>query len=235
MRYKKTDAPIDQIGRELGVEYVLRGQRTAGSRAGPDLAELIQVRTRPSCGRRLRAGAVGISPSRPTSRGRSRTPSPQAAPGRGGPPRRRRPVDPEAYEAYLKGSQHWIKMTKGDLDTAEAYFDMALRKTPLCGRVRRAGLGLGLPHPDGLRSAERRRPRTREAPSRPSPSTRRSPKPTTYSRIEGLARVDIDAARPEWKRALELDPSYPDGLAMYSHFLAIMGGRTRPWHRSTGP
>ena len=41
-----------------------------------------------------------------------------------------RAVDPEAYEAYLKGSQHWIKMTPGDLDTAQRYFEAALKKAP---------------------------------------------------------------------------------------------------------
>ena len=35
MRYKKTDTPIDQIGRELGVDYVLEGsaRREAGGSA----------------------------------------------------------------------------------------------------------------------------------------------------------------------------------------------------------
>jgi hypothetical protein len=61
----------------------------------------------------------------------------------GTPPEQRRPrvLDPgereegdsrTSFELHqdLKGSQHWIKMTKGDLDTAEAYFDIALRKDP---------------------------------------------------------------------------------------------------------
>jgi hypothetical protein len=34
---------------------------------------------------------------------------------------------------------------------------------------------------------------------------------------------DFSAAGPEWKRALELDPNDPDGLAMYSQFLLNMG------------
>jgi hypothetical protein len=34
---------------------------------------------------------------------------------------------------------------------------------------------------------------------------------------------DIPKADAEWKRAVELNPNYPDGLAAYSHFLMIMG------------
>ena len=41
-----------------------------------------------------------------------------------------RTVNPEAYDAYLKGSQYWPKLTKADLDTAEQYFELALRKDP---------------------------------------------------------------------------------------------------------
>ena len=44
MRYKKRDTPIDQIGRELGVDYVMEGSaRREGSRVRIN-ATLIQVR-----------------------------------------------------------------------------------------------------------------------------------------------------------------------------------------------
>ena len=32
-----------------------------------------------------------------------------------------RPVNPEAYEAYLKGRFHWYKLSREDLDSAERY------------------------------------------------------------------------------------------------------------------
>ena len=44
VRYKKSDKPIDQIGRELGVDYVLEGSaRREGNRVRVT-AELISVR-----------------------------------------------------------------------------------------------------------------------------------------------------------------------------------------------
>ena len=41
-----------------------------------------------------------------------------------------RKVDPEAYEAYLKGMSHWYKLTPPDLDAALQYFESALEKDP---------------------------------------------------------------------------------------------------------
>ncbi len=44
MRYKKSDTPVDQIGRELGVEYVLEGSARREANLVRITAELIQVR-----------------------------------------------------------------------------------------------------------------------------------------------------------------------------------------------
>ena len=41
-----------------------------------------------------------------------------------------RPVNPEAYEACLKGWHQWHKLTPGDLETAQSYFELAIAKDP---------------------------------------------------------------------------------------------------------
>ena len=41
-----------------------------------------------------------------------------------------RPINPEAYEAYLKGLSHWYKLTPPDLDAALEYFESSLEKDP---------------------------------------------------------------------------------------------------------
>ena len=46
-----------------------------------------------------------------------------------------RPVNPEAYEAYLRGMQHWYKLTPQDLDKALQYFELALKKDPNSARA----------------------------------------------------------------------------------------------------
>jgi serine/threonine-protein kinase len=39
-------------------------------------------------------------------------------------------VDPEAYEAYLKGEFHWDKFTEKDMEIALQYYELALEKDP---------------------------------------------------------------------------------------------------------
>jgi len=41
-----------------------------------------------------------------------------------------RQVNPEAYEAYLKGQFHWNKLTERNLEIAMQYFELALEKDP---------------------------------------------------------------------------------------------------------
>jgi hypothetical protein len=41
-----------------------------------------------------------------------------------------RPVNPEAYEAYLKGMQSWYRFAPQDFDAALEYFELALKKDP---------------------------------------------------------------------------------------------------------
>ena len=41
-----------------------------------------------------------------------------------------RPVNPEAYEAYLKGQSHWYWLSREHLDTALEYFELAREKDP---------------------------------------------------------------------------------------------------------
>ena len=43
-----------------------------------------------------------------------------------------RRVNPEAYEAYLKGRFHWYKLSREHVDTAMDYFQLALEKDPNC-------------------------------------------------------------------------------------------------------
>jgi TolB-like protein/Tfp pilus assembly protein PilF len=42
----------------------------------------------------------------------------------------RRQVDPEAYEAYLKGQFHWNKFNEQDIEIALQYYELALDKDP---------------------------------------------------------------------------------------------------------
>jgi serine/threonine-protein kinase len=227
MRYKKTDTPIDRIGRELGVDYVLEGsaQREAGRIRIS--AELIQVKDQTQLWAEVYerelagvlalqnevaqkvAGALALKllPSEKAQLASART------------------VNPEAFEAYLKGSQYWIKMTKGDLDTAEGYFNLAIQKEPSY-----AAAYAGIAWVWACRNQMGYAKQTEAVPRMKQAALEAVALDDNLGEAHyALAAVktwhdwDLPAARPEWERAVELNPGWADGLAMYSHYLAIMG------------
>ena len=133
MRYKRRDVPLDQIARELGVDFVMEGSaRREGNRVRIS-ATLIKARDQTqrwsdSFERELpnilalqsdvasgvaRALAITLLPAEQTR---------LASAAR---------VDPEAYEAYLRGRFYWqtIGGAKG-LDAAMSYFQLAVQKDP---------------------------------------------------------------------------------------------------------
>ena len=188
MRYKKSDTPIDQIGRELGVDYVLEGSaRREGARIRIT-TELVHVRDQAQLWAETYERELSGTPRAP-ERGRGdggQGAGAQAAAGRAG-PRWPRPatVDPEAHDAYLKGSYHWKKLTPADLDTAQRYFELALSRDPsyapayeglaIVWSARQQGGSFGPRRPGP------RRRRRRFGPSRWTTAPRRPTKPWRWS------------------------------------------------------
>jgi adenylate cyclase len=136
-----------------------------------------------------------------------------------------RTVNPEAYEAYLKGSQYWIKMTKGGVDAAQGYFDMALQKE---SDFAKAWAGLAwvwaVRNQMGYTPPSVAVPKQREAALKAVALD--DTLATAHYALAGCktwGELDPPAAGPEWQRAVQLDPNDPNGLAMYSHYLAIVG------------
>jgi serine/threonine protein kinase/TolB-like protein/Tfp pilus assembly protein PilF len=228
-RYKKTNTPIDQIGRELGVDYVLEGGAQREGNRVRITAELTKTRDQTQvwaetfdrdassllalqdevAKKVAEALALKLLPAEQARLAKSRT------------------IDPAAYEAYLKGSQYWIKMTPGDLDTAEKYFNVALQKQPDY-----AAAYTGLAWVWLVRNQMYYSSPSEAAPKAKAAALKAVSLDDTLGEAHyALATVDtwhdwdLAAADSEWKRAFELDPNYPDGLAMYSHYLMIVGRR----------
>jgi serine/threonine protein kinase/TolB-like protein/Tfp pilus assembly protein PilF len=226
-RYKKTDTPIDEIGRELGVDYVLEGGAQREGNRVRITAQLIKVRDQTqlwaeSFDREVSsiltiqsevaekvAGALAVKllPAELARLARTRT------------------ISPEAYEAYLKGSQHWIKMTPGDLDTAQRYFELALQKDP-----NYAAAYTGIAWVWMVRNQMLSSPLSEAVPKAKEAALKAVELDENLAESHyALAAVytwhdwNLSEAGLEWKRAFDLNPNYPDGLAMYSHFLMIRG------------
>ena len=132
MRYKKGDTPIDQIGRELGVEYVLEGSAQREANRVRITAELIQVRDQTQLwadtyehelsGFRgvqsevaqsvAKALALRLLPAEQTRLASART------------------INPEVYEAYLKGMFYVSQNNPESFEKGMRYLHQAVEIDP---------------------------------------------------------------------------------------------------------
>jgi serine/threonine protein kinase/Tfp pilus assembly protein PilF len=137
-----------------------------------------------------------------------------------------RQVNPEAYEAYVRGSYKWMNfMTPEDLDTAEKHFDLALEKDPSYALVYvgRAWVWL-VRNQWGWSPPEEAGPKAKAAALWAIELDENS-----AGAHEALALVkmsidwDWDGAWESWRRSLELNPNVASAQGYYGIFLMIMG------------
>lgn len=226
MRYKDTDKPLDQIGRELGVQYLLEGSTRRERGRVRISAQLIRVRDQvqiwaDSYDRELTeilnvqsAVAQGVAQSLVLVL----LPREQTRLVAG------RQVNPDAYEAYLKGISHFDKLTKADLDSALQYFTIALKKDPdyALAHAGVAAAWSGLQQM-GFVPPREAQPKLKEALSR-ALALDSTLAEARYRRAATLVWTDWNwaAADEEFRNAIRLNPNVPTGRASYAHFLMIM-------------
>jgi TolB-like protein/Tfp pilus assembly protein PilF len=227
MRYKNSGTPLEQIGRELGVGYVLSGSwRKEGARVRIS-AELIQVRDQTQLWNEMYdremsgmldlqtevagkvAGALAL----------------KLLPGDEARLARVRTIDPEAYEAYLKSVHFRETLSKEGYDAAERYLELALEKDP-----NYAAAWAGLSRVWGGRQQMGWAPsnvasrKTKEAAAKALALD--DTEVEAHRALAGLLtwlEWDWSAAGREWERVLELDPGNADSLSSYSHYLMHVG------------
>lgn len=132
MGYKHRDARMDQIGRELSVQYVLEG----GVRRTTDrlriTAQLISVADQTH----LWAQEYDLKPhdvltvQDEVAVAVAREIQVQLSPGQQADLSRGRTLNPAAYEAYLKGRYFWNRRTSDALKKSADYFDAAIASDP---------------------------------------------------------------------------------------------------------
>ena len=225
MSYKHSSKAVDQIGRELGVNYILEGSaRREGGRVRIT-AQLIQVRDQSHVwaaeyDREMQsvlqlqsevADAIGnevrlkLAPEQRVQAGNPRA------------------VNPEAYEAYLKGRYFIEKWTEEGTRVGREYFEQAIQKDPNYA-LAYAGLAdsyvwgrAGLPPEEALRRARAAATNALEL-----DNTLGEPH-AALGQIKFVNDWDWAAAEVEFKRAIELNPNDTNALHMYSHYLLSMG------------
>jgi serine/threonine-protein kinase len=227
MRYKNGDTPIDQIGRELGVTYVLEGSARREANRVRISAELVNVQDQTQLWADTYERELSdiLSLQSEVAQRVARALALELLPAVKARLADARSVNPEAYEAYLKGSHHWKKLTPEGCDTAQRYFELALEKDPSYAPAYEGLANVwGVRNQMGIAPHDEAAPRARAAAMKAVELDETSS--GAHFALAGFKTWgdwDWAGAEPEWQRALELNPNRADAHAYYAHFLAIMG------------
>ena len=225
MQYKGTRKTMPEIGRELNVDALIEGSVL---RAGPRVritAQLIRAAPEQHLWAKSYEGDLGDVLSLQADVAReiageikvALTPHEELRLASA------RRVDPEAYEAYLRGRHSWEQGNEVDLKRSIEYYQQALTKDP--------NLALayaGLADTYTALSDFYLPPRT-VMPQATAAATKALQLDDTLAEAHNaLAYIhcyydwDWSASEREFKRALELNPNFADAHAGYAQFLAEM-------------
>jgi tetratricopeptide (TPR) repeat protein len=133
-------------------------------------------------------------------------------------------MNPEAYDACLKGLEHFYKLTPADLEQSLRYFQHAWRLDPTSARPH-AGIAhvwIGRQQM-GFVPNRVATPLAKEAALRAIELDDRMPDgPFIMSVVKGFGEFDFVAAETYMLEALALNPSYAEARAIYSHELICL-------------
>ncbi len=140
-----------------------------------------------------------------------------------------RRVNPEAYEAYLKGRFNYYKLSRDGLDNAERYYLLALEKDRDYAPAHAGLAGVWLARTDtGLVLRSEVMPKAVASALKAlelDPNFAEAH--VTLANLKVVAWEWADADR-EFRRALELNPNAAEARFMYADYLITMG-RTAEW------
>ena len=134
-------------------------------------------------------------------------------------------VRPAAYDAYLRGMFHWYKLTPEDLQAALQCFDTALATDPDYAPAHSGIAAVWA----GIQQMGAERPAI-AGPKMKSAVDKALELDPNLSQAHFTAAVyytwsawDWDKAGTSFRRAIDLNPNFPDAYAYYSHYLNIIG------------
>jgi TolB-like protein/DNA-binding winged helix-turn-helix (wHTH) protein len=229
MHYKGSQEPLDQIGRELGVQYVLEGSVRRDAGKVRITAQLIQMKDQSHIwarqyDRELRSTlalqteiAQDIAGEIQQALGAdnfSFNPGPQPS-----------TTSYEAYDLYLKGRYFWNKRSGEGFEQAIRYFQQAIDKDPGYARAY-AGLAdcyVLLPAFSGMPPAEPMKKARAAATKALELDEGLAEAHTSLALIHENYDWDWAAAEKEYLRAIQLDPNYAIAYQWYGEYLTWRG------------
>ena len=227
MQYKRARKPLPQIAQELGVDAVVEGSvQRSGDRVRIS-AQLIDARADQhlwarSYERDLRnVLALQDDVAQAIANELKIKLASQGQPRLTG----SRPVDPEAYEAYLKGRYYSSKRTEKDLKKSIEYFQQAIEKDPnyasaysgMADAYALLGFRGNLPSNEALSKAKAAALKAVELDDSLADAH------ASLAFIAEIHEWDWATAEREYKRALELNPGYAAGHNWYAGYLMYVG------------
>jgi len=231
MHYKNSPEQLDQIGRELGVQYVLEGSVRRDSDKVRITAQLIRTKDQTHVwthqyDREVNSllslqGEIAqeISDAIQVTLG-ERKPG-EVSP----PPIPHAPKSYAAYDLYLQGRYFWNKRTTQGLQQAVECFEQAIAKDPDYARAY-AGLAdsLALMSSYDVASPSVLIPKARAAALKALElDDKLAEAHASLALIAQNYDWDWQSAEKEYRRAIELDPNYATGHHWYAEHLAFRG------------
>jgi serine/threonine-protein kinase len=227
MQYKDTRKPLREIGRELGVQGVIEGSvRRVGDRVRIT-AQLIYAPSdthlwAESYDRdlhdvlKLQGEVAQVIANEVNAKV---TPQEQARLSG------KRPIDPEAYQAYLQGRYYWNKRTEEDIQKAIGYFQQAINKDPnyalayagLADSYLVLSLYSSAPWQDTYRQAKAAAVKALEIDDNLAEAH------ATLASTRAGEQWDLAGALIELARAIQLNPNYATGHQWYAEYLICSG------------
>ena len=234
MRFKDAKKPLPEIARTLGVDGILEG---SVQRSGEHVRITVQLIRAPTDTHLWAESYDRDTRDVLTLQGEiaqvvAREIRVTLTPEESAQLTRARPVNPEAYEVYLKGQAHWYHLSREHLDAALGYFELALQRDPSYARAYAGVANVWLARGDaGFIAPREAFPKSKDAVSKAlALDDTLAEAHITLADILGLYDHDWAQAETEFRRGIELNPNSADGHFMYSDFLISMK-RTEEWNR----
>jgi TolB-like protein/DNA-binding winged helix-turn-helix (wHTH) protein/Tfp pilus assembly protein PilF len=229
MPYKRARKPLPQIAKELNVDAVVEGTVLRSGDRVRITAQLIEA----TADKHLWAGSYegdlrdALTLQNQVARSIAEQIRISLSPQEQAVLKSAKVVNPEAYEAYLKGRYFWNKRTADGLKTAVDYFNQAIAKDP---NYAQAYTGLADTYAllgdwqYGVMSPKEAFPKAKAA------AIKALELDSTLSEAHNSLAFcfdafdwDLESAGKEFQRAIELNPGYATAHHWYAWHLSLLG------------
>jgi TolB-like protein/tRNA A-37 threonylcarbamoyl transferase component Bud32 len=226
LQYRHSDKPVRTIARELGVDALVETSLTRTADSVTVQARLVDGRSQEYLWSASFGASLAQVPSLAlkVARGIGEAIAPGRSGERNSAAAERRPVDPQAYDAYLQGRAHLHRPTRADLETSREYFERAIARDSgyapaWAGMAEYWGIG---------RQRGYFTPQEAAAPAMAAAHKALALDSTLAEPHYALAANSVwgtwdwQTGDREFRQALALRPDFAEARAFYAHLLVIL-------------